>query len=106
MRRDVFQAIADPTRREILTMLAARAMTPNALAVNFHRSRQAISKHVKILSECQLVNQEQVGREIYYYFNSKKLKEVDKWLQPFRVMWESRFDQLDTILKNLKNKRS
>ena len=106
MRRDVFQAIADPTRREILTMLAARAMTPNALAVNFHRSRQAISKHVKILSECQLVNQEQVGREIYYYFNSKKLKEVDKWLQPFRAMWESRFDQLDTILKNLKNKRS
>ena len=87
-------------------MLAARAMTPNALAVNFHRSRQAISKHVKILSECQLVNQEQVGREIYYYFNSKKLKEVDKWLQPFRAMWESRFDQLDTILKNLKNKRS
>ena len=87
-------------------MLAARAMTPNALAVNFHRSRQAFSKHVKILSECQLVNQEQVGREIYYYFNSKKLKEVDKWLQPFRAMWESRFDQLDTILKNLKNKRS
>ena len=106
MRRDVFQAIADPTRREILTMLAARATTPNALAMNFHRSRQAISKHVKILSECQLVNQEQVGREIYYYFNSKKLKEVDKWLQPFRAMWESRFDQLDTILKNLKNKRS
>ena len=106
MRRDVFQAIADPTRREILTMLAARAMTPNALAVNFHSSRQAISKHVKILSECQLVNQEQVGREIYYYFNSKKLKEVDKWLQPFRAMWESGFDQLDTVLKNLKNKRS
>ena len=106
MRRDVFQAIADPTRRQILTMLASRAMTPNALAENFHSTRQAISKHIKILSECQLVNQEQMGREIYYYFNSKKMKEVDKWLQPFRAMWESRFVQLDTILKNLKNKRS
>ena len=61
---------------------------------------------VRYVSECQLINQEQVGREIYYYFNSKKLKEVDKWLQPFRAMWESGFDQLDTVLKNLKNKRS
>lgn len=106
MRRDVFQAIADPTRREILSMLALRAMTPNALADNFNSSRQAISKHVKILTECQLLKQEQSGREIYYYFNPKKLKEVDKWLQPFRTMWETRFDQLDTVLKNLKNKKS
>lgn len=106
MRRDVFQAIADPTRREILSMLALRAMTPNALADNFNSSRQAISKHVKILTECQLLRQEQSGREIYYYFNPKKLKEVDKWLQPFRTMWETRFDQLDTVLKNLKNKKS
>lgn len=106
MRRDVFQAIADPTRREILSMLALRAMTPNALADNFNSSRQAISKHVKILTECQLLKQEQSGREIYYYFNPKKLKEVDKWLQPFRTMWESRFEQLDTVLKNLKNKKS
>ncbi len=106
MRRDVFQAIADPTRREILSMLALQAMTPNALADNFDSSRQAISKHVKILTECQLLKQEQSGRQIYYYFNPKKLKEVDKWLQPFRTIWEARFDQLDTVLKNLKNKKS
>ena len=106
MRRDVFQAIADPTRRGILSMLARKAMTPNALAENFDSTRQAISKHIKILTECDLVKQEYAGREIYYSFNVKKLKEVDKWLQPFREMWDSRFDQLDTLLKNLKNKRS
>ena len=106
MRRDVFQAIADPTRRAILNMLAIEAMTPNTLAEKFHSSRQAISKHIKILSECQLVKQEQSGREIYYHFNSKKLKEVDKWLEPFRATWETRLDQLDAVLKNLKNKRS
>ena len=88
MRRDVFQAIADPTRRAILSLLAVQAMTPNALAEHFDSSRQAISKHIKILTECQLVKQELSGREIYYHFNSKKLKEVDKWLQPFRAMWE------------------
>ena len=106
MRRDVFQAIADPTRRTILSLLAVQAMTPNALAEHFDSSRQAISKHIKILAECQLVKQEQSGREIYYYFNSKKLKEVDKWLQPFRAMWETRFNQLDALLKNTKNKKS
>lgn len=105
MRRDVFQAIADPTRRAILTMLAAQAMTPNTLAENFHTSRQAISKHIKILAECQLVKQELSGREIYYHFNSKKLKEVDKWLQPFRDMWEARFDRLATVLENLKKEK-
>ena len=106
MRRDVFQAIADPTRRAILSLRALQAMTPNALAEHFDSSRQAISKHIKILAECRLVKQEQSGREIYYYFNSKKLKEVDKWLQPFRAMWETRFTQLDTLLKNAKNKKS
>jgi DNA-binding transcriptional ArsR family regulator len=106
MRRDVFQAIADPTRRAILSLLAAQAMTPNALADNFNTSRQAISKHIKILTECQLVTQEQTGREIYYYFNAKKLKEVDKWLQQFRAQWDTRFSQLDTLLKNIKNKKS
>jgi DNA-binding transcriptional ArsR family regulator len=105
VRRDVFQAIADPTRRSILSMLARKATTPNTLAENFDSSRQAISKHIKILTECQLIKQEHSGREIYYYINSKKLKEVDKWLQPFRAMWETRFDQLDIVLKNLKNKR-
>jgi DNA-binding transcriptional ArsR family regulator len=106
MRRDVFQAIADPTRRAILNMLAASAMTPNGLAENFDSSRQAISKHIKILTECQLIKQEQAGREIYYHFNSKKLKEVDNWLQPFRANWDTRFAQLDALLKNRKNKKS
>jgi len=106
MRRDVFQAIADPTRRAILTLLAAHAMTPNALADHFDSSRQAISKHIKILSECDLVTQKQTGREIYYHFEPKKLKEVDKWLKPFREMWDSRFGQLDDLLKNIKTKKS
>lgn len=105
MRRDVFQAIADPTRRGILSLLAFQAMTPNALAEYFDSSRQAISKHIQILTECQLVKQEKSGREIYYYFNSKKLKEVDKWLQPFRATWEDRFNQLDNVLKNIKTKK-
>ena len=105
MRRDVFQAIADPTRRDILSLLAAQAMTPNALAEYFDSSRQAVSKHIKILTECQLVKQKQTGREIYYQFNPQKMKEVDKWLEPFRALWEKRFDQLDTVLKNLKPKK-
>lgn len=102
MRRDVFQAIADPTRRDILSLLATRAMTPNALAENFHTTRQAVSKHLKILAECELIDQEQTGREIYYYCNAKKLKEVDKWLRPFRSLWEGRFARLDEVLKNPK----
>jgi len=104
MRRDVFQAIADPTRRAILSLLALNAMTPNAIAEHFDSSRQAISKHIKILTECQLVNQEQTGREIYYHFNPQKLKEVDKWVEQFRAQWENRFSQLDKLLKNQKNK--
>lgn len=106
MRRDVFQAIADPSRRAILSLLTMGAMTPNALAEHFDSSRQAISKHIKILTECQLIRQEQSGREIYYHFNSKKLKEVDKWLQPFRAQWDTRFNQLDSLLQNIKTKKS
>ena len=106
MRRDVFQAIADPTRRAILSLIAFQAMTPNALAERFASSRQAVSKHIKILTECQFIRQEQSGREIYYHFNPKKMKEVDKWLEPFRSKWEDRFKQLDNVLKNVKNKRS
>jgi len=105
MRRDVFQAIADPTRRAILTLIALQAMTPNALAEHFDSSRQAVSKHIKILTECQLVKQEQTGREIYYHLNPKKMKEVSDWLEPFRQMWESRFSRLDNVLLNLKNKK-
>ena len=102
MRRDVFQAIADPTRRAILSLIALQAMTPNALADHFDSSRQAVSKHIKILTECQLLEQQQQGREIYYHFNPKKMKEIDQWLEPFRTTWESRFDQLDQVLNTLK----
>lgn len=104
MRRDVFQAIADPTRRDILSLIALQAMTPNAVAEHFHSSRQAVSKHIKILTECQLLKQEQNGREIYYYFNPKKMKEVDKWLEQFRSQWESRYNNLDKVLNNIKSK--
>ena len=105
MRRDVFQAIADPTRRVILSLIALQAMTPNALAEHFNSSRQAVSKHIKILTECKLVKQEYSGREIYYYINATKLKEIDKWLAQFRKIWEDRFSQLDTVLVNLKSKK-
>ncbi|WP_026768776.1 helix-turn-helix transcriptional regulator [Asinibacterium sp. OR53] len=102
-RRDVFQAIADPTRRTILSLLLAQAMTPNALAEHFNSSRQAVSKHVSVLADCGLVRQEQSGREIYYHLNTQKMKEIDAWLEPFRKLWEGRFDQLDTLLDKLKN---
>jgi DNA-binding transcriptional ArsR family regulator len=104
MRRDVFQAIADPTRRAIITLIAMQAMTPNALAEHFDTSRQAVSKHIKILTECKLVKQEQQGREIYYHLNAKKIKEVDDWVEPFRKMWDDRFDKLDKLLLHLKKK--
>jgi DNA-binding transcriptional ArsR family regulator len=106
MKRDVFQAIADPTRRAILSLLAIQAMTPNALAEHFSCSRQAVSKHIKVLTQSQLVKQELSGREIYYHFNPKKMKEVDKWLSQFRTQWEDKFNQLDLVLKNLKSKKS
>lgn len=105
MRRDVFQAIADPTRRAILSLLALQAMTPNAIAEHFDSTRQAVSKHIKILTECQLVKQEQSRREKYNHFNPLKMKEIDKWLEPFRAKWEDRFNQLDTVLKNIKTKK-
>jgi len=102
MRRDVFQAIADPTRREILVLLALQAMTPSAIAEHFDSSRQAISKHIKILTECQLLKQEQTGREIHYHFNPEKMKEVDIWMEQFRKQWNSRFEQLDELLQTKK----
>lgn len=104
MRRDVFQAIADPTRRAIIGLIAFGAMTPNALAEHFDTSRQAVSKHLKILTECEIIRQEQSGREIYYHFNPKKMKEIDQWLEKFRTLWEDRFNQLDDVLLTLKNK--
>ena len=104
-RRDVFQAIADPTRRAILLLLASHSMTPNALAEEFHSSRQAVSKHIQILTECELVKQEQRGREIYYSVNAGELKEVDKWLNQFRRTWEMQFNKLDSVLANMKKNK-
>jgi len=101
-RRDIFQAIADPTRRAILGLLAIQAMTPGAIAENFDSSRQTISKHIQILSECQLVKQEQKGREIYYHINANKIDEIDKWVGQFKRMLETQFTQLDNVLLTLK----
>lgn len=103
MRRDIFQAIADPTRRVILTLLLSQAMTPNALANHFESSRQAVSKHIKILLECEVVTQKQSGREIYYHINPEKMKEIDIWLDRFRKQWADNFDELDKVLKEFKS---
>ena len=105
MRRDIFQAIADPTRRAILVLIAAQAMTPNSLAEHFDTTRQAVSKHLKILTECALVKQEYQGREIYYQLEIDKMKEIDKWLGQLRKIWEDRFDQLDNVLSKLKHNK-
>lgn len=105
MRRDVFQAIADPTRRAIISLIALQAMTPNALAEHFNTSRQAVSKHIKILTECRILKQEQIGREIYYHFEPRKMKEIADFIEPFREMWDTRFNQLDVVLNQLKNKQ-
>jgi DNA-binding transcriptional ArsR family regulator len=101
-RRDIFQAIADPTRRSILMLLTVSAMTPNMIAEHFNTSRQAISKHIQILSECEIVSQNQQGREIYYQIEVEKMKEIDIWMERFRGMWEERYNQLDQVLNNLK----
>lgn len=105
MRRDIFQAIADPTRRAIIALIAIQAMTPNAIAEHFDTTRQAISKHLKVLTECQLLKQEHQGREIYYQLEIDKMKEVDKWLEQFRKIWETRFSQLDDLLSTLKKQK-
>jgi DNA-binding transcriptional ArsR family regulator len=105
MRRDIFQAIADPTRRAIIALIALQAMTPNAIADNFKTTRQAVSKHLRILAECDLVKQEQQGREIYYSLEIEKMKEIDKWLNQFRKIWEARFNQLDKVLSTMKKQK-
>lgn len=105
MRRDIFQAIADPTRRAIIALIALKAMTPNAIAEHFDTSRQAVSKHLRILTECELIRQEQQGREIYYQLEITKMKEIDHWLEQFRKIWENRFNQLDDLLATLKTEK-
>ena len=104
-RRDIFQAIADPTRRAIILLLAVSSMTPNAIAEHFNSSRQAVSKHIQLLTECELVKQERQGREIIYSLEMKKMKEIEVWLEKFKKIWESRFDQLDHVLTTLKKNK-
>jgi len=105
LRRDPFQAIADPTRRAILVLLASQTMTAGAIASNFDVARPTISKHLQVLSECELIDASQQGREIFYELKMDKMKEIDKWLEQFRKMWEDRFDQLNDLLSKLKNKK-
>lgn len=106
LRRDVFQAIADPTRRAILLLLAAsQSMTAGAIASNFDTARPTVSKHLQILTECELLTQEQNGREVYYHINGKKMKEVADFLEPFRSMWDDRFNKLEAVMKKFKTKK-
>lgn len=105
MRRDVFQAIADPTRRAIISLLAVGTLTPNAMAEHFDMSRQAVSKHLRILTECELLKPQQQGREIYYSLEVEKMKEIDQWLNQFRKMWETKFNQLDKLLATMKKQK-
>ena len=102
LRRDVFQAIADPTRRAIITLVALQAMTPGAIAQNFDSSRQTISKHIQILTECEILEQEQRGRELYYHLNPQKIKEIADFIEPFRKLWDDRFNKLEAIMKQHK----
>jgi len=105
-RRDVFQAIADPTRRAILGLVVLGAMTPGTIAENFNSSRQTISKHIQILTECELLSQTQSGREIFYHLNPNKMKEVAVWLEPYRKLWDDRFEAIDDLLMEMQNKKS
>src|SRR3982750_261536 len=105
LRRDVFQAIADPTRRAILMLVASQSLTAGAIAANFDTARPTVSKHLQILTECELLKQEQTGREIYYHFNAKKMKAVADFIEPFRKMWDDRFTKLETIMKRYKSKK-
>jgi DNA-binding transcriptional ArsR family regulator len=105
LRRDVFQAIADPTRRAIITLVALQAMTPGAIAEHFDSSRQTISRHIRVLTECELLRQEQNGREIHYHLNASKMKEIADFIEPFRQMWDTRFNRLEAIMKNYKRRK-
>ncbi|MEP6464697.1 MAG: metalloregulator ArsR/SmtB family transcription factor [Parafilimonas sp.] len=104
LRRDVFQAIADPTRRAILLLLASQSLTAGAIASNFNTARPTVSKHLQILTECKLLTQAQDGREISYHINAKKMKEVSDFIEPFRKMWDDRFNKLESVMKKYKKK--
>ncbi|HKB84885.1 MAG TPA: metalloregulator ArsR/SmtB family transcription factor [Ignavibacteriaceae bacterium] len=104
LRRDIFQAIADPTRRAILLLVASQAMTAGSLAANFDTARPTVSKHLQILTECKLLEQEKHGREIYYHLNPKKIKEIADFIEPFRKLWDERFNKLEAVMKKYKGK--
>ncbi|RYG29714.1 MAG: ArsR family transcriptional regulator [Chitinophagaceae bacterium] len=106
LRRDVFQAIADPTRRAILLLVASQSMTAGAIAANFDTARPTVSKHLQILMECELLQQEQTGREMYYHLNPKKMKEIADFIEPFRNMWDDRFNKLEAVMKQYKTKNN
>lgn len=105
LRRDVFQAIADPTRRTIISLVALQAMTPTAIAENFEHSRQTISKHIQILTECAILEQEHQGREIYYRLNPQGMKEIAEFIEPYRKLWDARFNKLESVMKKYKSKK-
>lgn len=105
LRRDVFQAIADPTRRAILLLVSTQSMTAGAIAANFDTARPTVSKHLQILTECELLQQEQQGREIYYHFNPQKMKAIADFIEPFRELWEQRFNKLEDVMKQYKTKK-
>lgn len=104
LRRDVFQAISDPTRRAILLLVASQAMTAGAIAANFDTARPTVSKHLQILTACELLDQEQNGREMYYHLNAEKMKEIADFIEPFRQMWEQRFDKLESVMLQYQSK--
>lgn len=103
LRRDVFQAIADPTRRTILLLLATQSMTAGVIASNFDTARPTVSKHLQILTACELLKREQQGREIYYQLNADKMKEIADFIEPFRKLWDDRFNKLESVMKNYKS---
>ena len=102
LRRDIFQALADPTRRSILLLVASQSLTAGAIASNFDTARPTVSKHLQILTECEILEQQQVGREIYYHLNAKKMKAIADFIEPFRHMWDDRFNKLESIMKKHK----
>src|SRR5260370_33182767 len=105
LRRDVFQAIADPTRRDILLLEASQYMTAGAIAANFDTARPTVSKHLQILTECELLEQEQNGREIYYHLNPQKIKEIADFIEPFRKLWDDKFNKLETIMEKYQSQK-
>ncbi|HTP79818.1 MAG TPA: metalloregulator ArsR/SmtB family transcription factor [Bacteroidota bacterium] len=105
LRRDVYQAIADPTRRAILLLVSSHAMTAGAIASNFDTARPTVSKHLQILAECDLLEQEQNGREIFYHLNPRKMKEIAEFIEPFRKLWDDRFHKLEAVMKKYKSRK-